>query len=277
MHLRLRFPLGAAVIDSLLDRLDRAIFAFVRSVSGRTVALVSLVFYPGLGLIVPLAFDWTRSWLVAANTIGVMGAAMISLGWLIVKVEAKDRRHLLEWTTDLRHLTAEEFEWLVGETFRREGWSVRETGSQHGADGNVDLVLTRDGARRLVQCKRWSSWLIGVNEVRAFAGTLHREQVRDGVLVTFSGFNEHAIREAGRIGLELIDGRELYGRIERVRRPEPCPDCDSPMVLDRSPHGWWFRCVANGCAGKRNLDREPALAVELLTQPPTGGTFGAGR
>lgn len=46
------------------------------------------------------------------------------------------------------------------------------------------------------------------------------------------------------------------------------------MVLDRSQHGWWFRCVADGCTGKRNLDREPALAVELLTQPPGAGAVG---
>jgi branched-chain amino acid transport system permease protein len=44
--------------------------------------------------------------------------------------------------------------------------------------------------------------------------------------------------------------------------------------FDRSQFGWWFRCVANGCAGKRNLDREPALAVELLTQPPAAGVGG---
>ncbi len=50
-----------------------------------------------------------------------------------------------------------------------------------------------------------------------------------------------------------------------------------PMALDRSQHGWWFRCIANGCAGKRDLDREPALAVELLTRPPTTAAIRSGR
>jgi hypothetical protein len=258
------------VIDAALDWLDRAIDSFVRRASGRTVAAVSLLFYPGIGLVLPFAFGWTASWIFAANVIGVGGAAVISLGWLIVQVQAKDRRHLLEWTTDLRHLSAEEFEWLVGELFRREGWSVEETGSQDRADGNVDLVLTKGRDRRVVQCKRWTSWQIGPKEIREFVGTLSRERVPAGTFVTFSTFTEQAVREAARIdGLELVDGAELYRRIELVRRPEPCPTCAKPMVLDRSPHGWWFRCVSNGCAGKRNLDREPALAVELLTQPPT--------
>jgi hypothetical protein len=48
----------------------------------------------------------------------------------------------MEWTSDLRSLSAEEFEWLVGEFFRREEWDVRETGRQDGPDGNVDLELT---------------------------------------------------------------------------------------------------------------------------------------
>ncbi len=144
-------------MNAAADWIDRAIFAFVRRVSGRVVALVALAFYPGFALVMPLAFGWTPSWLINANLIGVMFAALVRLGWLFVQMEAKDRRHLLEWTTDLRHLTAQEFEWLVGELFRREGWTVKETGSQDGPDGNVDLELTKGRVRRLVQCKRWTS------------------------------------------------------------------------------------------------------------------------
>jgi hypothetical protein len=195
-------------------------------------------------------------------------AALIGLAWFVAQIEAKDRRHLLEWTTDIRHLTAEEFEWFVGEVFRREGWKVKETGSQDGADGNVDLELTNEGDRRLVQCKRWTARAVGVDDIRAFAGALLRENLRgdQGVFVTFSRFNVHAAAEAKRNGIELIDGRELFRRAERARRPEPCPTCSRSMILDRSPHGWWFRCVAQGCSGKRHLGSEPARAVELLTQ-----------
>ena len=258
------------------DWMERGIFAFVSRVSGRTVALVSLALYPGLGLAVPLALEWTRNWLISANLIGVSFAALISVGWLIVRIEAKDRRNLLEWTTDLRHLTAQEFEWLVGELFRREGWQVRETGSQDGPDGNVDLELWRGATRRLVQCKRWTSAHIGVDQIRTFAGTLHRERLRDGVFVTFSRFTEQAISEAKPAGIELIDGAELYRRVERVRRPEPCPTCAESMILDRSQRGWWFRCVAGNCSGKRDLDHEPARAVELLTQRPAVAATEAG-
>jgi hypothetical protein len=249
---------------------DRAVTALVTRVSGRTVVLISLLLYPVLGLALPLALGWSTPNLVMANLVGVTFAAVISLGWLGVQLDAKDRRHLVEWTTNLRLLSAEEFEWMVGELFRRDGWKVRETGRQDAPDGNIDLELTQGSERRIVQCKRWTAWEVGVNDVRSFAGALLREGLRgsDGIFVTLSDFNDHARQEAERTGIAVVGGRELYSRVENARRPEPCPICQRPMVLARSEHGWWFRCVTNGCAGKRDLGSEPGRAVDHLTRPP---------
>jgi len=66
--------------------------------------------------------------------------------------------------------------------------------------------------------------------------------------------------------MTLLDNRDLYSRIERVRRVEPCPTCYSAMRLDRSLHGWWFRCTMPGCGGKRDLGKDRARAVEFLTK-----------
>jgi hypothetical protein len=109
---------------------------------------------------------------------------------------------------------------------------------------------------------------VGVDDIRAFAGTLLRENAtgHSGIFVTLSDFTEAAREEAKRTGLTLIGRREVYAHIERVRRAEPCPNCQAPMLLDRSHHGWWFRCTSAGCTGKRNLDHEPALALDLLTE-----------
>lgn len=249
---------------------ERLIFGRVARLPGGVVAVVALLFYPGLALILPLALGWSSAYLVDANIIGATVAASIVLGWFIVQMQARDRRHLVEWTTDLRFLDAAEFEYLVGELFRREGWKVAETGRQDGPDGNIDLRLAKDGGRRLVQCKRWTSWRVGVDDVRAFAGTLLAEGYRgtDGIFVTLSEFTSAAVEEAKRTGLTLVDSSELYRRVERVRRTEPCPKCRAPMLLGRSPHGWWLRCRTPGCEGKRDLGRDPGRALELLTQPP---------
>jgi hypothetical protein len=242
---------------------------FVDRVPGWVVAVVAMVFYPCLGLLFPIAFKWSPTDLVLANVIGVTGAAVLTIGWFAAKVEAARRRHLVEWTTDLRLLDAEEFEWLVGEIYRREGWRVEETGRQDRSDGNIDLELIRDGHRSIVQCKRWGSRHVGVDEIRSFGGTLLREGLpaQAGVFVTLSQFNEHARAEAHEIGITLVDGAELYRKVERVRRPRLCDICEKPMLIARSQHGWWFRCVTPGCKGKFDLGSEPGRAVELLTAP----------
>ena len=250
---------------------DHALIPFVTRVPGWVVAAVALALYPGIGLGLPLILGSPTNWLISINLIGVIAASVIVIGYLGVLVEAKDRRHLIEWTTDLRLLTAAEFEYLVGELFRREGWQVTETGQHDGPDGGIDLMLTRDGERRIVQCKRWTSWRVGVDDVRAFAGSLMAGGASgaDGIFVTFSDFTEHARAAAKKTGMTLLDRADLFDRIERVRRQEPCPICQEPMLFDRSARGWWFRCVASGCAGKRDLGTQAGRAIELLTQPPT--------
>ena len=252
------------------DLFDRILWAVVTRVSGRTAAGLAILLYAVGGLALPLALDWSVLGLVGANLLGTTLAGSVLFGWFVVQVEARDRRHLVEWTTDLRRLTAEEFEWLVGEVFRREGWKIRETGRQDGPDGNIDLELARDGQRRIVQCKRWTSWVVGVDEIRKFAGTLTREKLAGsaGIFVTLSDFAEQARAEAKTIGITLVDNRDLYSRIEKVRRTEPCDTCQKPMILARSSRGWWLRCVADGCQGKRDLGSDPGPAVDLLTQIP---------
>jgi hypothetical protein len=249
---------------------ERAILGLVTRVSGRTVLAVALLLYPVGGLVLPLAMHWSVVGLAEVNLVGTILAACVSVGWLAVQLDARDRRHLIEWTTNLRLLSAEEFEWLVGELFRREGWKVRETGRHDGPDGNVDLELTRDGQRMIVQCKRWVAMLVGVDQIRGFAGTLMRENLSgsDGVFVTLSDFTQQARLEAKETGITLIDNRSLHRWIESARRAAACPTCQAPMILSRSSRGWWLRCVATGCLGKLDLGNDPGRAVELLTLPP---------
>ena len=253
------------------DRFERFFDWVVTRASGRLISGLAILFYPGIGLMIPLVLGWSTPNLIWVNAFGVTMAMALLVGWLGARVEAARRRHLVEWTSDLRMLSAEEFEWFVGELFRRDEWLVQHVGGHGRPDGNIDLVITRANRRQLVQCKLWQSWLVGVDEIRRFAGTLLREGHHgpDGIFVTTSSFTEAARAEAKRTGIRLIDGRELYTLAEAAREPVPCPTCSSPMVLGRSPHGWWFRCTRNGCSGKKDLDRDPARAVDLLTQVPS--------
>jgi HJR/Mrr/RecB family endonuclease len=256
-------------VSKLEDFLERSILAFVSRISGPTVVALALLLYAVGGLVLPLTLAWSTAHLVEANVLGTTLAAVVSVGWLMVRIVAGNRRHLVEWTTDLRLLDSSEFEWLVGEVFRRERWTVRETGRPDEPDGNIDLELTRDRQRKIVQCKRWESRPVGVDEIRLFLGTLMREKLPGdaGIFVTLSIFTKQAREEAQQAGITLVDNRELYSRIEKARRAEPCPLCQSPMILDRSLRGWWLRCVTGGCSGKRDLSSDPGRAFDLLMEP----------
>lgn len=225
------------------------------------------VVYAGFGLALPYAISATTLGHIVWNVFGVAWGCVIVLAWLWANQQRLHRRFLLEWSSDLRRLAATEFEWLVGEVMRRQGWDVQETGRPDAASGNVDLRLSRGGRRLVVQCKRWRSTVVGVDEVRKLAGTVASEGLPNGsgVLVTLSEFSDDAVAEARRTGIELVDGPALLGRIDRVRRSEPCPSCGEPMILDRSWRGWWLRCSRfPACVGKRDLGADPAAAVDLL-------------
>ena len=202
---------------------DRFVDWLVHRISGTTALILTLLLYPGLGLVVPLALGWPTLWLVLANVLGVVMAAVVSLGWFRVQLDAADRRHLLEWSSNLRLLDPSEFEWLVGELFKREGWAVKEVGRSDGPDGNIDLELRRGNASRIVQCKRWTTQIVGVDEIRRFLGTLLREKLvaADGIFVTLSRFGEQAVVDGFRFLGDLTDlERNLAGDDARRRRAD---------------------------------------------------------
>jgi HJR/Mrr/RecB family endonuclease len=224
-------------------------------------------FYAVLGVLLPVVMHTGRSWTIALGVLGASGGAIVLMSGLLALKQTADRRRLIEWTSDLRKLDATEFEWLVGEVLRREGWAVTETGHPDRPDGNIDLRAERAGRSMIVQCKRWSAKPVGVDEVRKLAGTASAETPADAALVTLSDFTASARAEAPRLRVQLIDGTSLLERVEHVRRSEPCPACTTPMLLHKSTRGWWLRCPRfPDCTGKRDLSTEPGAAVDLLLE-----------
>jgi hypothetical protein len=197
-------------------------------------------------------------------------SALLVIAYIAALSRSARLRNLLNWTSDLRRLDADEFEWLIFELFRREGYAVEKLGSPHHGDGNIDLLLTRDGLRVIAQCKRWTSWFVKPEDVQRFAGTFPPHGAVTGRwFVTLSDFTESARTAADLAGIVLISGTDLAERLQRVRRTEPCPLCGKPMLLGRSAYGWWLRCPEFGkCGGKRDLSRDPGRAVDLLLEQP---------
>ncbi len=250
-------------------RFERSVLNLLRRLPLWVALILAAILY-GVMASLPLSLNWPKYLFVWYCLAGSVLAFAILVGWFGVQLEVAHRRQLVEWTSNLRLLTSEEFEQFVGEIFRREGYKVTESGSQEGPDGNIDLRLQIDNRHFIVQCKRWESWLVKVDEIRKFGGTLLSEGLTgaSGIFVTLSDFNSQAKSEAKRSGIQLINGRELEKRRQKVRRGEPCPICHESMFFDRSIRGYWFRCVTPGCNGKLDLGVDEGRVLELLTLQP---------
>lgn len=97
-----------------------------------------------------------------------------------------------------------QFEQLVAEAFRRQGFIAAETSK--GADGGVDLELKRGDGRYLVQCKKWRSARVGVATVRELYGVVAGRGATGGFVVTSGAFTRSAAEFAQGKNIALIDG-----------------------------------------------------------------------
>lgn len=184
-------------------------------------------------LVVRYGFAW---WLSQHGGVLAQGIAQQSdgllapLAWIVLLVcwiaalssflGARHRRRLLDTRTTLESLAAggwRQFELLVGEAFRRQGYSVEETGLG-GADGGIDLILRKDGRRTLVQCKQWKRQQVGVSVVREMYGLLAHHQAHAVKIVCIGGYTKDAARFAQDKPIELIGGERLLEMIQAVQR-----------------------------------------------------------
>ena len=181
---------------------------------------------------------------------------------------------------DLDSLRADQIELLLGEIFRRQGYTV-ELSAALGADGASDLTLRRDGESIPVQSKDWNAARVTEQEVRAFYAIMAGTAAPRGVLVTTGAFSREARELAAEKAIELIDRAGLVAHIAAVQRPEEnffdvtswiddftayarifdpeCPCCAQAMVIrhhraDGTAH--WACATHPRCAGKRETRRD---------------------
>ena len=161
----------------------------------------------------------------------VTTGAIVLIALLLAFSQRRGRRLLDQQTglDSIRRLTWLEFERLVGGAYRRQGYSVIPTGGP-GADGGVDLVLSKDGGKFLVQCKQWKANRVGVEEIRELFGVVKAERAKGGILVTSGRFTEEAMAFAAGKPLQLVAGGDF---LELVRLAQPA---QSPPAFSASAH-----------------------------------------
>ncbi len=172
----------------------------------------------------------------------------------------------------LNDMNWKQFEALVGEAFRRQGYSVTATGG--GPDGGVDLALKKNGELFLVQCTQWRAIRVGVRIVRELYGVMAARSAPGGFVVTSGVFTDEALAFAKGKNIELMDGKALHALIRGVTIPprffrDPlststigapfCPECQSRMVKRKAKRGSragqvFWSCIRHpDCKGKRPI------------------------
>lgn len=196
------------------------------------------------------AFMSSRSGLLASAF--TSGGVFTTLSWLWLLIclwgallswrKARHRRRLLQTRTDLDSLSAHgwrEFEKLVGEAFRQQGFAVEETGLG-GPDGGIDLILRKSGQRTLVQCKQWKRQQVGVAVVREMYGLLAHHRADAVKIVSIGTFSREAEAFIADKPIELIPGASLLQMIHAVQRtadasPTPLPQRQPPTMPPGPP------------------------------------------
>jgi restriction system protein len=138
----------------------------------------------------------------------------------------------------------QDFELLVGEGFRLQGFLVIEMGGG-AANGGVDLVLQKGEKKFFVQCKLWRAAEVDIGAVRELYGVMTAKGAAGGFVVTSGDFTAAAAEFANACGIQLVNGAKLSTMLEQAKttvtmplRIEPrlgtgkpaCPRCSRTMM-----------------------------------------------
>lgn len=201
----------------------------------------------------------------------LLGAAVSAYGRFSREAQSGGTATHAKWSA-LNAMTWRQFETLVGESFRRKGYSVTKTSG--GSDSDFDLILKQQGKTFLVQCKQWRAIKVGVNTVRELNGVMTAQGANGGFVLTSGQFTDEAQAFARSQNIELLDGKALHALIHGVTVPGKagfgplnvvtsgapfCPECQGRMSLRKAKRGkhagkmYWCCMRYPDCKGRRRV------------------------
>lgn len=199
------------------------------------LAAASYVFLHGLAVVPPTAelAGRTSDMVVATVQKGLIfglasiGQYLLPLMCLIAAAMSawrrKQRKALVSTVAQAQDVAAldgiswREFELLVGEAYRLQGFRIIELGG-NGPDGGVDLVLLKGSEKFLVQCKQWKAQRVGVATVRELYGVMAARGATGGFVVTSGRFSNDARDFARGRNISLVDGHQLFAMVQQARQ-----------------------------------------------------------
>ncbi len=135
----------------------------------------------------------------------------------------------------LKNMSWRDFEFLVGEYFRRWQFSVEEI--KAGADGVVDLIARKDREKYFIQCEHRQTGRVELKVVRNLPGVVAEAGATGGIVVTPGEFTKDVVAFAKSNNIALLDGIKLLRNIKLQVIYESQPDRKKERVLKRVK---WF-------------------------------------
>ena len=218
-------PMSASTAPGEMGRV--ATYHMIRTMAG--IAQYLLPFLLLIGAATSAYRRWRRRALLGSIATGSESGALAAL-------------HSMSWR---------EFEMVIGQWFRTQGYTVVEQGGG-GADGGIDLILKKDSEQFLVQCKQWRATKVGVTIVRELFGVMAAQGATGGFVIAAGAFTNEAKTFASGRNIELIDGQHLARIMCETTRPgtsseippasshsrtPACPKCSGPMVRRTAGRG----------------------------------------
>jgi restriction system protein len=172
---------------------------------------------------------WWVSLLVAAILFGIVQlflpqlALFVALPFVAVaayvgwkQLRSTSPANVDERLAALRAMPWENFELVISEAYRRQGYTVEASGG-----GAFDFRLRRDDRSTLVHCRRWKVNQVGVKPVQELHDAMIKLDAFNGVCITAGEFSASAREFAAGKPIMLLNHAaltDLVGIIEKTRR-----------------------------------------------------------
>jgi hypothetical protein len=144
------------------------------------------------------------------------------------------------WHDDLSRASWQDFERLIAEYYRAQGYEVKHVGtaaSPAQTDGGIDLKIYKDGKYDIVQCKHWNARQVTHNSVHELIGVMATEKADSAVIITSGEFTAAANLAASKFErITLIDGANIRMLLQHAGISIALNTSQSDYVLDQVEH-----------------------------------------
>jgi restriction system protein len=161
----------------------------------------------------------SRLFITGNNASGFLASPFLLLGFISLSKQ-RYRTNLLKRESNLqalRKMPWRDFETLVGEALRRDGFNVDERGSS-GPGSGVDLALWINDQMIIVQCKRWDMKKIDISAVKQLYNCMPAEGADACLFVTSGEYTPAARLFAKGKPITLADGKALLELVQSVQQ-----------------------------------------------------------